>query len=170
SAEAVGIDAGELALGCVEVIAKIVEVAVDPQGLASAEQVAVGVVGADAGSVDGGVAGSAPDQVALALGDVGEDRQIAVRIKRLALAHAHRAQALHLRNRAAHVGQGLRRIGVAGLRVDEGTHRRRVDVLGAANRDLTDPSDRPQINYEGHVQTWAASSTTGSRETALAKG
>src|SRR5260370_24172990 len=55
SSEAVGIDAGELALGCVEVIAKIVEVAVDPEGLASAEQVAVGIVGADAGSVDGGV-------------------------------------------------------------------------------------------------------------------
>ena len=72
------VDAGELALRRVEVVAEVEQVGVEPDGLAAAEQVAVGVGRADAGAVDGGVARRDADQVALALGHVDEDRQVAL--------------------------------------------------------------------------------------------
>jgi len=119
TAEAIGVDARELALRRVEVVAEVVDVGVQPQGLAASEQVAVGVIRADAGAIDGGVARRDADEVVVALGHIDEDRQVAGWIEGLALADADRPQRLDLGHGATNVGHGLGRIRVARFGIDE---------------------------------------------------
>ncbi|BAR47201.1 hypothetical protein Maq22A_c28475 [Methylobacterium aquaticum] len=153
AAQPVGLDARELAAPGVIVGAEpeIGQVGVDPQGLAAAEQVAVGPVGAHARPVDGGVARRDADDVARPLRHVDEDRQRAVGVERRALAHPHAAQRLDARDRAADVGQRLRRIGIARLGVDERAHHRRIDGLGAPHRHGADRRLGAWIDHEAHV-------------------
>ena len=147
------VDARELSLGRERVVAEaeIVDVGIEPQRLAAAPEVAVGVVGTHARSIDGGVARRDADQVALALAHLDEERQVALRVETFPFPHPHGAEALDAGHRAADVRNGLRRVGIARLRIDEGADHRRVDAVGGLDRHLPHRGFRSRIDGEAHV-------------------
>jgi hypothetical protein len=133
-----------------------VQVGVEAQALGASEQVAVGPVGAHARAVDRGVSGRDAEQASGALRHLHEQGQIASRVEGFRLAHPHGAERLDASDRRAALANGLGRVRVARLGVDEGSHHGRVDGLCSAHGNLADPGPRTGVDREGHVERLGA--------------
>jgi hypothetical protein len=94
-------------------------IAFEAQAFGAAEQIAVFVIDAASRTIHGRIAGGKADQIARAVADLDEDRQISVGVQLVAFADANRADSRDRADRFARIGECLRRIRLTRLKVDE---------------------------------------------------